>query len=123
MNCREFAEEFYGKTILAFVTSDTAASVFRFRAESIFTFLKKYVGVQFPDWKIIYLYQLTDSYSEDDDTSTIFKNKAEFMYLVAKKIYQTEKLCVFKYVVIPPDMKNLTGKKLRIISLSPKMTF
>ncbi|MDQ1265271.1 MAG: hypothetical protein QG635_421, partial [Bacteroidota bacterium] len=40
MNCREFLEEFYGRTILAFAQRETTFA-FKFKAENIATFMKK----------------------------------------------------------------------------------
>lgn len=119
MTCKDFKEEFPGREILAFVIEEYT-HIYKFNSEYITYFMRKFLDEHLKFWSMVYFYDVSKidiNYNED---VTYFKDKARFLYVVAKHLDQTGKVCVLKRVVEVPDLKHLEGRRARVITLFEK---
>lgn len=115
MNCKEFKQKFKGRIILAFVV-DTHTHLYRFHCEYITEFMRRIINTSNPNWELAFFYTV-ESF-EDNDIERV-KSKAQFLFCAAKSKDQRINECVFKEVIIPPNMTKLEGKRMRMITLRP----
>ncbi|MFP4368967.1 MAG: hypothetical protein ACOC2K_03335 [Bacteroidota bacterium] len=118
MNCGEFKRLFKDKTILA-VVAERYTRFYKFESRHIYFFLKKFLEAKYPGWRVVYLYKIEENVGdEDEEVSSMIRDKADFLYLIAKRNEQKPNLCVIKEVLASPDLSHFEGKKTKVISIN-----
>lgn len=128
MNCKEFKEEFAGMQILAFV-NDAYTNIYKFSSQLITYFMRHFIVERHPFYQHVFFYECGhDNSPETIEKSMLLaeqqilhiKDKANFLYIFAKREDQKGPQCVFKKVIIPPDMSKLEGKRAKVFTIAAK---
>lgn len=125
MNCKEFKEKYKNKTLLAFVVVEETTHIIKLKTEFITYFMRYFLDEHFLLWRIVFFYEVFINESPDfdeeiEDIGKLIRDRAEYMYLMAKKEEQPATQCYFKDTTYRPNTKHLEGKKHRLKELRMK---
>lgn len=121
MTCKEFKNEFKNLTLLAFVVSDRTY-IYKFNSNHITFFLRTFVEEDIPHWNYIMFYKIKNNNNILDENGKVskFEEKADFLYVIAKKKDQSGPKCKFRRVLQTPDLSKIEGKKVKIFVIQEK---
>jgi hypothetical protein len=107
--------------VLAFVV-EKYTYLYKFKAQHITFFMRRYLEEKHRLWAVCYFYEVGLEEENVVDMGNYIKEKAEFLFVVARHLEQKMNQCVFRRVVSIPDMSPLEGKRARVIILGEKQT-
>ncbi len=122
MNCKEFKEEFKGRMLLAFIVENDRTHILKLKTEYITYFMRHFIDEHYILWRIVFFYEISmqempEFLGEINNLEMLIKEKAQYLYVMAKKEEQPERQCYFKKTTYAPNMKHMVGKKYRLKEL------
>ncbi|MFP4528235.1 MAG: hypothetical protein ACLFQX_06770 [Candidatus Kapaibacterium sp.] len=106
--------------VLAFAV-EKFTFLYKFKARHITFFMRRFLETKHPMWTVCYFYEVGPEEVDMVDMGNYIKEKAEFLFVVARHLEQPVNKCSFRRVASIPDLSPLEGKRARVVTLTEKL--